>query len=379
MSHHRRRRAALAGATVALTAVAMPGAASAADANPRGLLDGVLPSLPIVPSLPVVSTLPLVGGGTTTGVTDVASLTSLLDVLTAPLASGGLPGAGALPIPGLSALGGGSTGGSDPLAALTALVPGLNALTAGLPVGGLPTGMVPTGASLAPATALLRQLAAAAAGTPLASALTSLADQVDAAGAGGVSPDLLGVLAATLDSAANTPGVPAPVADAAKQAAAALKPAAPAGSTTKPPASTTPTSPVMLVPAPTASSPAPGAAAPTAKPVGKARITSVRVDRKHGRVRVAMACPASGPTCKSIVSAARGSALGTSTILMTVGAGKTSARNLKLTSASRKAIKKRTTKFTVAAIRPGGSLSRRTATTRVPKKHKSHKSHKSHR
>ncbi len=368
MSH--RRRAVLAGATVALSVAAMPGAASAADANPRLL--GIIPTPldNVVSSLPVVSTLPLVGG-TTTGVTDVASLTSLLDVLTAPLASGGLPGAGALPIPGLSALpivGGGSAGGSDPVAALTALVPGLNALTAGLPVGGLPTGMVPTGESLAPATALLRQLAAAAAGTPLASALNSLADQIDAAGAAGVSPDLLGVLAATLDAAANTPGVPAPVADAAKQLSTALKPASPTASTTKPPAATTPTKPVTLVPAPAAT-----AGAPAAKAIGKARITSVRVDRKRGRVRVAMKCPTGGPTCKSLVSAARGSALGTSTILMTVGAGKTSARNLKMTSASRKAIKKRTTKFRVAAIRPGGSLSQRTATTKVPKKKKASK------
>lgn len=371
MSLH--RHALILGATAATLTigVAAPAAAGAAEKPAAAAQSDLLGfNLPIISTLPIVG--PILGGpaaGTPTTLPSIPGLevlTGLLDTL--PIIGGSDP---ATAIPGLPALsilseilgaagGTGGTGGTDPLALLTGLLPDLEGLIGGitaLPGGGLAAGQVPTGAALEPVTGLLHQLAATLSGLPageaLGAALESLADQIDAVGDGGVSPDLLAVLASTLGSIANTAGVPSPVQGAAAMLATQLAPKPVATTQTKTPVST-------LKPG----SPGPAAAAA----IGSARLASLRVDRKAGVVRIALTCPATGPTCKTFVAGYRGTTQATAiSPLLSIAPGATLKRSLKIKSASRRLLKKKTVKFSVSAALPGGKLSTRTVTAKLPK------------
>lgn len=384
MSHFRRTALVSASAALIFTASAAP-AAIAADAPASAsaaTTDGIL-GLPIdLPALPVVPTLPVVGGllgGTTapspTTLPTLPGLEILNTVLSSvPVIGGSDPttALGALPplpiLPDVLAAVTGGAGG-DPL---SALLPALSGLTGGLPVDGLPAGTVPTGAALKPATDLLRQVAAATAGTPLAGALTSLADQIDAAGDNGVSADLLTVLASTLGSIAQTDGVPAPVQQAAGMLATQVAPKP--TTTTTPPATggTTPSKPVATTtttaPKPTTTTTT-GTAPPKAPvKLGRVAISSLKLDRAKGVVTVALRCPATGPACLTIVTAYRGSTLAGSVPLTYIASGQTVKKKLKLNSAARKALKRKTTKFKVGALLQGGKVASKSVTTKLPKK-----------
>ncbi|MCW3040569.1 MAG: hypothetical protein JWM31_2474 [Solirubrobacterales bacterium] len=359
-----------------------------------GVVSGVLggttstttsPSSPVtVPTIPVVSSLPVVGGvvsgvlGGTTAPTTLPSLPGLGALTTVlssvPLVGGGDPTAVLAGLPALPIVGNLSGGaGADPLAGMTSLLPGLTGLVTGLPVGGLPAGTVPTGGALKPITDLLRQLAQAATGTPLASALTSLADQVDAVGDAGVSDDLLSVVASTLGSLAATPGVPTDVQVAAASLATQLAPKPVTTTTPTPtPVTTTKPTPVTTTTKPTTPpttgvvTPKPGAVG-GAPAVGSARIASLRVDRKSGKVRVTLSCPVTGPACKTFLAAYRGSSLAGTSSLVSILPGGTAAATVKLDTTARRALKRKTTKFTLSAVLPGGKLSTKSVTSKLPK------------
>ncbi|MCW3017416.1 MAG: hypothetical protein JWO02_4508 [Solirubrobacterales bacterium] len=280
--------------------------------------------------------------------TGVSALTGLISALTASAtaastgtggAPAGLPILGALPIVGTLPIGDGL------LAPLESLV------------GTLTGGTAATGALLSPVTGLLRQIAALPGLDSLVgSTLTQLADQVDAQG-GILSGDLLGTLTSTLQSLVATPGVPAPLAGLVGSLTGLL------GSSVG-----APVTPVTPKPGPsTTGTPGPRAASPTAAAVGTARIWSARVDRKLGTVRVALACPATGPACKTLVAAYRGKVLEASTALLTIPAGATVKRSLKLDAATRRLIKRKTTTFTLSAVLPGGKVSKKTVKATLPK------------
>ena len=343
------RRALLLSATAASLTVAAVVPAGASAASPDA-------------SLRVVSTVPLVGTTTSTTLPLVTGLEGLTSVLSTVSIVGGAELASILsilpPLPIVEPI----VGETDPLASLTSLLPALTDLSSGLPVDGLPAGTVPTGTALAPVTALLRQIATAVAGTPLSGALVSLADQIDAIGDGGVSPDLLSVLASTLGSVAATPGVPAEVRTVAGTLAGQLAPKPVATTTTPKPATTTST------PMPGATtSPRPGASATGAAAVGRARLASLRINRKTGKVRIVVSCPATGPACKTIILVLRGKTSQNTPLLLRVGAGRSVTRNVKVNAASRRLLKRKTVRFSVTAVLPGGKLTTRTVTAKLPK------------
>ena len=371
------RRALITSATVvSLTAAAgLPAGAAAATAAPHSdrVLGLTLPTIPVVST--IVGTLPVVGGTTPTTsvlptIPGLEALTSVLAPL--PIVGGSDPTSllGTLPpLPILSSVLPGGTGSgtsTDPLAALTSALPALTNLTGGLPVDGLPAGTVPTGAALKPVTDLLRQLAAAVAGTPLETALTNLADTIDSAGDGGVPTDVLSVLASTLGSISSTPGVPAPVKAASSTLATQLAPKPTTTTTTPVPVATTTKPATTTTPTPTTVTNKP---ATTATQIGSTRVSGVSVDRKHYRIRVALLCPSTSTPCTTFLAAYRGSKLVGTSPLLKIPAGGSLVNYVTIDSASKKAMKKATTKFKVSAVLPGGRLSTKTATTKLPKTH----------
>ncbi|WP_354701366.1 hypothetical protein DSM112329_01679 [Paraconexibacter sp. AEG42_29] len=394
MSHF--RRTALVSATAALIFTAAAPSAMAADSAAPGSEAAATDGLLGLPDLPIVSTLPIVGGllgGGTTG-TPAAGLPALptlpgLEILNTVLQAvpvlGSDPAAalGTLPsIPVasdlLAALTGAAGGsGGDPL---SSLVSALTGLTGALPAGGLPTDTVPLGSALKPATDLLRQVAAVVPEPTFAAALKSLADQIDAVGDAGISPELLTVLASTLGSISQTDGVPAPVQGAAGGLAAALSPAA-SQTTTPKPGTTTPTTGTTKPVVTTTTTTKPGttttpgttggttAAKPPVK-LGRVSVSSVKIDRAKGTLAVTLKCPATGPACLTIVTAYRGSALAGSLPLTYIASGGSVTKKLKLNSASRKALKAKTTKFKVGALLQGGSVASKSLTTKAPAKKK---------
>lgn len=297
-----------------------------------------------------------------------------LDVLTALLAqiqsTSGLSALGSSTLGGLIAaltnaantVTGGTGGGSTALPVVGSLALGTESVA---PLTALATtlsgGSLATGSLLAPVTALLRQVAALPGVDALVGAqLVQLANQVDAQ-TGTLSSGLLSSLVGTLQSIAATPGVPAPVAGVVGTVAGIL-----GGSSTGGP------TPVATTPGGTTTTPGtkgglPGGGGAAAQ-IGRARISSVKVDRKLGRVRVALSCPVTGPACKTFVAAYRGTKMAGASPLLTIPAGGSLARYVKLDAASRRAIKRATTRFKVSALLPGGQTVTKDAVAKLPKK-----------
>ena len=298
-----------------------------------------------------------------------------LDVLTALLAqiqsTSGLSALGSSTLGGLisaitnaaSTVTGGTGGGSTALPVVGSLALGTESVA---PLTALATtlsgGSLATGSLLAPVTALLRQVAALPGVDALVGAqLVQLANQVDAQ-TRTLSSGLLSSLVGTLQSIAATPGVPAPVAGVVGTVAGILGGSSTGGPT---PVATTPGG-TTTTPGTKSGLPAGGGAAQ----IGRARISSVKVDRKLGRVRVALSCPVTGPACKTFVAAYRGTKMAGASPLLTVPAGGSLARYVKLDTASRRAIKRATTRFEVAALLPGGQTVTKDAVAKLPKKKK---------
>lgn len=303
-----------------------------------------------------------------------------LDVLTALLAqiqsTSGLSALGASTLGGLiaavtnaaSAVTGSTGGGSTALPVVGSLTLGTESVA---PLTSLATtlsgGSLPTGSLLAPVTALLRQVAALPGVDSLVGAqLVQLANEVDAQ-TGTLSSGLLSSLVGTLQSIAATPGVPAPVAGVVGTVAGILGGSSSGGTT---PVTTTPGG-TTTTPGTKSGVPAGGGAA--AAQIGRVRISSVKVDRKLGRVRVALSCPVGGPACKTFVAAYRGKKMAGASPLLTIPAGGSLARYVKLDTASRRAIKRATTRFKVSALLPGGQTATKDAVAKLPKKKAGHR------
>jgi hypothetical protein len=366
----------LAGVTTSLTGGAAPSATTLAPLTGwLGLLSGDV-ALPAELRTTSGQVAGLLASPTTPGaplsVPSLASVTELLTQLqgTAGLAALNPAGVGALS--GLiGALTAAATSASTGTGGAPAALPILGALPVGgtLPIGGdllaplqslvgtLTGGTTATGALLSPVTGLLRQLASLPdLDSLVGSTLTQLADQVDGQG-GTLGTELLSTLTSTLQSLAATPGVPAPVAGLVTSITALLGASvdtpAPAPEPTQKPGTTTPGA------TRTGGSPA--------SPIGAAYISSVRVDRKRGIVRVALACPGTGLACKTIVAAYRGSVLEASTTLLAIPAGATIKRSLKLDAATRRVLKRKTTSFRICALLPSGKVVMKTAKVKLPK------------
>lgn len=321
----------------------------------------------------VTSVLGQIAGTSGLDATGAATLTTLASALTASaLAAAQAPTGGtattstapalpAVPLPISNLLPGGGTSattlpvGGDLLAPLQGVVTTLTALA--------PSGTAPSGSQLAPITALLRQLAALPGIDGVAgAALTQLAGQIDAQG-GVLSTDLLATLTGTLDSVAATPGVPEPVTTVVKSISTLL-----GASTGAPkPAPAPPSTPKAPVPGPGTTAP-PAATTPAARPkIGRVRISSARVDRKRGTIRVRVSCPSTGPACKTLLGVTRGGTLQSATGVLSIKAGGSLTQTLKLRAASRRLVRKKTTKFVVGALLPNGSYAAKTVTAKAPK------------
>lgn len=297
-----------------------------------------------VPSLDVLtSLLGQIQGTSGLNLTAASGLSSLISALTgaaSSLTSGSGGTASALPVVGSLPLG---TGSLAPLQGLVTTLTG---------------GSLPTGPLLSPLTGLLRQVAALpGVSTLLGAELGGLADQIDAQ-TGTLPGNLLTTLVGTLQSIGATPGVPTSISGVLGTLTGLL------GSSN---GGTTPV-PVPGGTTPGGRTPAGSGAGGSAARIGSVRLSSVRVDRRYGRVRVALTCPVTGPACKTFVAAFRGKSLAGTSPLLSVPAGGSLARYVKLDAASRRVLKRKTTTFKVSAVLPGGRLSTRSATAKLPKK-----------
>lgn len=303
--------------------------------------DAALP----VPSIDVLtSLLGQIQGTSGLDLTAASGLSSLISALTgaaSSLTSGTGGTASALPVVGSLPL------GTESLVPLQGLVTTLTG------------GSLPTGPLLSPLTGLLRQVAALpGVSTLLGAELNGLADQIDAQ-TGTLSGNLLTTLVGTLQSIGATPGVPTSISGVLGTLTGLL--GSSSGGTT----------PVPVPGGTTTGSKTPGVGGGTAggaARVGSVRLSSVRVDRRYGRVRVALTCPVTGPACKTFVAAFRGKSLAGTSPLLSIPAGGSLARYVKLDAASRRVLKRKTTTFKVSAVLPGGKLSTRSATAKLPKK-----------
>jgi hypothetical protein len=341
----------------------------------------------------VTSVLGQIAGTSGLNTTGASALTNLASALTtSALAAAQTPTGGTVPTPTVPALpalpavpalplpisnplpGGGTSGGTLPiggglLAPLQGVVTTLTALS--------PGGTAPTGSQLAPVTALLRQLAALPGIDGVAgAALTQLADQIDAQGAG-LPTGLLTTLTSTLESVAATPGVPEPVTTVVKSITTLLgastgtptpgptKTPVPAPGPTKTPV---PAPGGTKTPTPTPIGGSTGGGAGTSKAqIGRVRISSARVDRKRGTIRITLSCPATGPACKTLLGVTRGGTLQSSTGVLSIKAGRSLTQTLKLRASSRRIVRKKTTTFVVGALLPNGSYAAKTVTAKAPK------------
>lgn len=304
--------------------------------------DAALP----VPSLDVLtSLLGQLQGTSGLDLTAVSGLSSLISALTGAasiLTSGSGGTASALPVVGSLPL---DTASLVPLQGLVTTLTG---------------GSLPTGPLLSPLTGLLRQVAALpGVSTLLGAELGGLADQIDAQ-TGTLSGNLLTTLVGTLQSIGATPGVPTSISGVLGTLTGLL--GSSSGGTTPVPVPGG-TTPVGKTPAGSG-----GGTAGSAARVGSVRLSSVRVDRRYGRVRIALTCPITGPACKTFVAAFRGKSLAGTSPLLSIPAGGSLARYVKLDAASRRVLKRKTTTFKVSAVLPGGRLSTKSATAKLPKK-----------
>lgn len=318
-----------------------------------GLLSTSTPNSALsVPSLTsLTSLLSALGGTQGLNAGGASSLTALVSALTGSIGA-------------LTALGSTGTPAALPIAGSLPIGDGLLAPLQGV-IDTLTSGSVATGGLLQPVTGLLRQVATLpGVDSILGATLNGIADQVDSQ-SGALSGDLLGTLVSTLKSLAATPGVPAPVAGLVGTITGLL-----GGSDT---GTTTPvTTPGTTTPGTTAPGGTTTLGATPRAPVkiGSVRITGVSIDRRLGRVRIALQCPATGPNCLTLLTAYRGRTLEATSPLVFVAKGATVKKTLKLKSATHRAMGRRTITFKVGALLPTGQARTRTVTAKLPKKKK---------
>jgi hypothetical protein len=275
--------------------------------------------------------------GQVTGLLGTLSLTnglsagqvSTLDGLVAALQNSIGSATGGLPI-----IGGVTGTGGQPVG--TTLVTSLTDLAAMLAAG-----QVPTGLSLAPVTALLREVAASVP-EPLSSTITQLADAIDAT-TGQLGADLLGPLATVIGQIAGTAGVsPAAAAQLAPLAASLQRASSGAPLTTPKPAAKTVYS--------------------------AAKMSKLRVDRKKGKLVVNLECTSVLNKCAAILTPLRGKSSAAKASIVMIPAGGSVTRKIALSKGVLRLMKRKTVKLTLVSYSQRGSKSSKSVTTKVPKK-----------
>ena len=207
---------------------------------------------------------------------------------------------------------------------------------------GVPSGQTPTGTSLAPLTSQMRALAASGGIDPnAASLLNGLADQIDAAGSGALSSNLLDQLRGALAAVgALTPtGI-----DALKKLLSSLVPVTPASTSSSTPTAT----------------PAPTTPAPVALPV----VTPFNLVLKIAKIKLASNRKTASVTLRSSAPAAAvpvgfattlGRKAAAKPVLFNLASGKNVTKKVTLTSSATRTLKKKggTLKVTPAFNVPG--------------------------
>ena len=234
-----------------------------------------------------------------------------------PIIGGVAPGAGGLPVG-------------------TGLVTSLSDLAAMLAAG-----QVPTGSALAPVTALLREVAAGLP-APLSTTILQLADAIDHT-VGTLPADLLGTLTTVLGQIAGTAGVSPAVASQLGPLSTAIQRASSAGNTTPKPGKTL---------------------------YSAVKISSVKVDRKKGKMVVRLVCQSLAHKCAAVLTPLRGKSAAGKPILVMIPAGGAVTRNIALSSGVKRLMKRSSKmKLVVVAYSQRGSTNRKTVTTKLPKHH----------
>jgi hypothetical protein len=236
---------------------------------------------------------------------------------------------------------------------------------------GVPSGQKPTGTSLAPLTSQMRALAASGGIDPnAASLLNGLADQIDAAGSGALSSNLLDQLRGALAAVgALTPtGI-----DALKKLLSSLVPVTPASTSSSTPTAT----------------PAPTTPAPVALPV----VTPFNLVLKIAKIKLASNRKTASVTLRSSAPAAAvpvgfattlGRKAAAKPVLFNLASGKNVTKKVTLTSSATRTLKKKggtlkvTPAFNVPGLSsvPGITLAETAKSLKVRKPHAKRTKHK---
>jgi len=236
---------------------------------------------------------------------------------------------------------------------------------------GVPSGQTPTGTSLAPLTSQMRALAASGGIDPnAASLLNGLADQIDAAGSGALSSNLLDQLRGALAAVgALTPtGI-----DALKKLLSSLVPVTPASTSSSTPTAT----------------PAPTTPAPVALPV----VTPFNLVLKIAKIKLASNRKTASVTLRSSAPAAAvpvgfattlGRKAAAKPVLFNLASGKNVTKKVTLTSSATRTLKKKggtlkvTPAFNVPGLSsvPGITLAETAKSLKVRKPHAKRTKHK---
>jgi hypothetical protein len=261
-------------------------------------------------------------------------------------------------------------------------------------VSALQGGAIPTGTLLDPVVSLLTQVAGQApGGSMLADALTTLASSLDGI-AGPLSLSGLSTVGQTVRSVGQTQGVKGtPLGDVLGTLSDLLgglgvvqgptTGGTPGGTTGGTPGgtTTTPTDP-GTTPGTLTTLPGLGRGTTTAAVRrGTMHLRRVRVDRKHTKLTLSLACPAGGGDCAALLFALNGRRVVGTPGALALGEGQTATRTIRLDSKSRRALKRRAMTTVVAAATSRSAISHRTlriAKTKAAKKHKAKKHAKKH-
>ena len=233
---------------------------------------------------------------------------------------------------------------------------------------GVPSGQTPTGTSLAPLTSQMRALAASGGIDPnAASLLNGLADQIDAAGSGALSSNLLDQLRGALAAVgALTPtGI-----DALKKLLSSLVPVTPASTSSSTPTATPAPTPVAL---------------PVVTPfnlvlkIAKIKLAS---NRKTASVTLRSSAPAAAVPVGFATTLGRKAAA--KPVLFNLASGKNVTKKVTLTSSATRTLKKKggtlkvTPAFNVPGLSsvPGITLAETAKSLKVRKPHAKRTKHK---
>ncbi len=395
------------------SASAADGTAAPAVAPSRALLPVLpLPGVPLLTGLPtspdqltgLTSLLGTLAGGGAVSTTNLAPVTALLTQVSAQLPAdqqaaiaalvsqlnaGGVPSAAVLapvgallqqiamtpgvPAPLLAVLNPiaatlGGTGGFTGLPSSPTDLAGLTGLLGTL--SALPSGGIPSLTEIAPLIALLNQVSAQLPPDQKA-AVDALVAELALGGA--PSAAVLAPVGTLLLSIATAPGVPAPLSAVLGQLGASLAGRIPA----VPPKPVVPVTPGT--PGAGVFSGTPGGGGQPGATGPKATIQSVRVDARRMQIRVSVRCPAGSGSCVSAIYALRGKALAAPIQQLSVPAGASATRSLKLNGATRRALKKRGFSAVVGVVGPGGVDQRKATVKRAAKAKKAAKRTKAKR